>query len=89
MPGWLPDDIWINWSSDGRSAYVYHDEKTFAPVYLLSLETGKRTLVVTLGPNDAAGVTSLLSLAFTPDGKSYSYSYSRSLSELFVVDGVK
>jgi len=90
FPGWLPEDIWITWSADGRSAYVYHDEKTSAPVYRLDVAAeGRRSLVATLGPSDAAGVTAFVSVTLTPDGKSYAYSYSRNLSDLFLVEGAR
>lgn len=89
LPGWLPEDTWITWSADGRSAYVYHDEKTSAPVYRLDVATGKRQLVATLAPNDPAGVTAILNVRMTPDGKAYAYSYYRELSDLFLVEGVR
>jgi eukaryotic-like serine/threonine-protein kinase len=89
MPGWMPDDIWINWSADGRSAYVYHDEKTSALVYRLDMGIGKRELVMTLAPGDSAGVTSLANVVMTPDGKTYGYSFAHEMSELFLVEGVK
>jgi Tol biopolymer transport system component len=89
IPGWLPQDIWITWSADGRSAFLYHDEKTSAPVYRLDLTTGKREHVRTLAPNDAAGVTAIVNVRITPDGKSYAYSFDRELSDLFLVDGVR
>jgi eukaryotic-like serine/threonine-protein kinase len=89
VAGWSPDDIWVNWSADGRSAYVYHDDKTSAPVYRLDLNTGKRELVSTLAPGDSAGVTSVYNVRMTSDGKTYGYSFARELSDLFLVDGVK
>jgi eukaryotic-like serine/threonine-protein kinase len=89
IPGWLPEDIWITWSADGRSVYVYHDEKISASVYRLDVATGRRGLVATLGPSDIVGVTSILSVILTPDGKSYAYSYNRNLSDLFLVEGVR
>ena len=89
LPGWLPKDIWITWSADGRSAYLYHDEKTFAPVYRLDVATGKRELVMTLAPGDSAGVTAIQNVRMTPDGKTYAYSYSRELSDLFMVEGAR
>jgi eukaryotic-like serine/threonine-protein kinase len=89
VSGWLPDDIWITWSADGRSAYVYHDEKTSAPVYRLDVATGKRQLVATLAVNDPAGLTTVGNVKMTPDGKSYAYSYGRALSDLFLVEGVR
>ena len=89
VPGWLPEDVWITWSTDGRSVYVYQDEKTSAPVYRIDLTTGKRDLVTTLAPSDSAGVTAIVSVRMTADGKTYAYSFSRELSDLFVVTGVR
>jgi serine/threonine protein kinase len=89
IPGWLPEDIWITWSADGRSAYVFHDEKTSAPVYRLDVATGKRQLVMTLIVGDPAGATAISAVRMTPDGKAYAYSYSRDMSDLFLVEGVR
>jgi Tol biopolymer transport system component len=89
VAGWMPEDIWITWTSDGRSAYVYHDERNSAPVYRLDVTSGKRELVRTLEVGDPAGLTAIPNVRFTPDGKAYAYSYSRELSDLFLVAGVK
>jgi eukaryotic-like serine/threonine-protein kinase len=88
LRGWLPEDIWIGWSADGRSAYLYHDEKTSGPVYRLDVATGKRQPIATLAPGDPAGVTSILNVRMTPDGKASAYSFFRELSDLFLVEGV-
>src|SRR5580704_622708 len=71
IAGWSPDDIWIAFSADGHSAYVYHDDKTSAPVYRLDVSTGKRELITTLAPGDFAGVTSIYNVRMTADGKAY------------------
>jgi serine/threonine protein kinase len=89
VAGLTADDIWINWSGDGRTAYVYQDEKTHAQLFRLDLSTGKRQLVTTVGPADPAGLTSTGPMRITPDGKSYAYSYNRSLSDLYLAEGVK
>jgi hypothetical protein len=89
ISGWSPDDIRITWSADGHSAYMYRDEKTSATVYRLDTTTGKRELVATLAPGDAAGVTSVYNVCMTADGKSYAYSFTRELSELFLIEGVQ
>jgi hypothetical protein len=89
VPGWSPQDFWITWSADEHSAYVYHDEKTSAAVYKLDLATGKRVLVTTLAPSDPAGVTAVLNVRMTPDGKTYAYSYDLELSDLFIVENVR
>jgi len=89
VQGWSPDDIWITWSADGRSAFVYRDDKTSAVVYRLDVGTGKREKVTTLTPGDSAGVTSVYNVRMTADGKAYGYSFARELSDLFLVGGVK
>ena len=89
IPGWLPEDIWVAWAADGRSVYVYNDDKTSAPLYQLELATGKRELITTLAPSDVAGVTTIVNARVTADGKTFGYSFSRELSDLFLVDGVR
>lgn len=87
--GWSSEDIWITWSADGRSAYVYDDEKTSAPVFRLDVATGKREPIMTIVPSDPDGVTAIVSVRMTADGKTYAYSDSRELSDLFIASGVK
>jgi serine/threonine protein kinase len=89
IPGWLPEDIWVTWSADGHSAYVYHDEKTSATVYRIDLAAGKREPVTTFAPVDPAGVTSVLNVRMTADGKAYAYSFLREMSDLFLVEGAQ
>jgi len=90
LPGWLPKDIWITWSADGRSAYVYHDEKTSAPVYRLDVATGKRELVMTLAPTDSSGVTAIVNVRITPDGKSLTrIPLIGNCPDLFLVENVR
>jgi hypothetical protein len=89
VPGMTPEDIWANWASDGKSAYVYQNMKVYALVFRLDLATGERQQIMQVAPQDTAGVNGLVPLRITPDGKSYAYTYSRSLSTLFIADGVK
>ena len=89
IPGWLPQDIWITWTADGRSAYVYHDEKTSAPVYRVDLTTGKRDHVAMLAPGNPDVVTAIPNVRITRDGKFFAYSYNRELSDLYLVENVR
>ena len=89
VTGLAPQDLWCNWSTDGHSAYVYQDEKTHAQMFRIELSTGKRQLVTTLAPADPAGLVGIEPVRITPDGKSFGYSDNRSLSDLFLVDGVR
>jgi hypothetical protein len=87
--GLTPRDIWINWSDDGRFGYISQDDVTHAEVFRLDLATGKRQLMTELGPSDPAGLTAIVPVRITPDGKFYAYSYDRALSSLFLANGVK
>ena len=87
--GLTPRDIWINWSDDGRFGYVCQDDTTHAQVFRIDLATGRRQLLTDLGPSDPAGLTAIVPVRITPDGKFYSYSYNRALSNLFLVSAVK
>lgn len=55
----------------------------------VDLATGKRTPWKQIVPADAAGVDAIGGIAITPDEKSYVYSYGRTLSDLYVVEGLK
>jgi hypothetical protein len=79
----------IEWSSDGKSLYVYRPGEFPAKVTNLDLTTGKRTLWRSLAPADPAGVSQIGPIVMTPDGKSYIYGYHRVLSDLYIVEGLK
>lgn len=86
--GWDSGDVWVNWSADGKSVYVYHDDKATAPLFRIDLATGKRQIVNAISVGDPAGVTAITNMRITRDGKSYAYSYARDLSGLYLVEGV-
>jgi Tol biopolymer transport system component len=87
-PGIEPEDRLIRWGADGRSLLVRQDKRLAIQVYRLELATGRRTLLWELTPRDPSGVF-LENVFLTPDGKSYAYSFLRSLSDLYLVDGLK
>ena len=82
--GYIP----VGWSSDGQSLFIYNPGDLPAKVEILSLATGKKQLWKNLLPADAAGITDIGPILVTPDGKSYVYEYGRTLSDLYVVEGI-
>ena len=58
-------------------------------VYLVDVTTGKRSLWKQLAPSDRTGLAPDFSLVVTPDLKYYAYSYMPSISQLYVVSGLK
>ena len=57
-------------------------------IYRVDVLTGQRTLVKTLTLPDISGITELTINDWSDDGP-YSYSFTRELSQLFVVSGIK
>jgi WD40 repeat protein len=83
----LPNEQPIQWTPDGRSVYV----GLFGPslsVDRIELGTGRRVPWRTFSLPNPAGV-GIWTMALTPDGRSYAYSYGRILDDLYLVDGLK
>jgi hypothetical protein len=60
-----------------------------AKVYLVDVATGRRELWKQLIPADAAGVIQVGIALPSADGGSCVYTYTRQLSDLFEVDGLR
>jgi Tol biopolymer transport system component len=89
IPGTTPDDTPTGWSADGRSLYVYRRKDLPARVELLDVSTGHRQLWKELMPADSAGVTGISPPHISLDGTFYAYSFLRTLSDLYLVEGLK
>jgi len=88
IPGVDANDQVAQFGVDGRSVFVYRQGEIPTKVYRVDLSTGHRELWRSLMPTDAGGV-SLIGPLPTPGGESYAYSYGRTLSDLYIVDGMK
>jgi eukaryotic-like serine/threonine-protein kinase len=89
VSGTAGDEAPTGWSADGRSLYVFRFGEIPAKVFELELSTGKRKLWKELVPADAAGIDTIRGITLTPDAKAYVYGYIRTLSDLYVVEGLK
>jgi hypothetical protein len=58
-------------------------------VFRLDLTKGQRQLVRELSVPDRTGLTGIRYIQMTADAKSYAYTYSRFLSELYLIEGLK
>ena len=74
--------------TDG-SLWLFRRGEVPTRVDCLDIATGRRELWKTLLPPDAAGVYSIIEFRVTPTGHSYFYSYTRLLSQLFLVTGLE
>jgi serine/threonine protein kinase/Tol biopolymer transport system component len=89
IPGLLTNERISGFSADGKAVFSYNIVGLPCTITRIDLATGKRTVWKEIRPADAAGVDSIGGGAITPDEKSYVYSYARTLSDLYVVEGLK
>lgn len=89
VSGLQPGEQPINFTADGRSIYVYRPGEIPAKVSILEIATGKRIPWKQLMPSDPAGVETIGPVLITPDGKACVYGYHRTLSDLYLVEGLK
>ena len=58
-------------------------------IVLVEMATGREEPWRDIMPADPTGIVGLFGIRISPDGRSYAYSYGRTLSDLYVVDGVR
>ena len=87
IPGLQPDDEPLAWSEDGAALYVGGSAIPI-PISRLDLATGERRLWVTIAPTDTAGLR-IAAASITPNGKFWTLSTSRLLTNLYVVEGLR
>ena len=89
VSGSEPGDRPISWSADGRSLWLFRRGEVPGQVFRLDIDTGRRSLWKTLAPADREGVYSITEFRTTPSGHAYFYSYTRLLSQLYLVRGLR
>ena len=89
LPGANPGDRPLQWTADGRGVYVLKKKGTTFSVFRIEVATGRRDLWKEIVPPDTAGLSGISSFFIAADGRSYVYSYSRTLSDLYLVSGLK
>ncbi len=89
IPGLEPGDVPIRWSVDERSLLVFRKSESMPGIYVVDLATGRNELWRAIVPADPAGIIDIWGVHIAPDDKSYYYSYMRSLSDLYVMDGLR
>jgi dipeptidyl aminopeptidase/acylaminoacyl peptidase len=81
----------IAWSPDGRHAFVGGWLQPPFRVLRVDVATGRREPWLDTNPPDPAGIDQMnfSGTALTPDGRYYAYAYMRTLSDLFLVEGLR
>ncbi len=89
IPGVETGEVSAGWTADDRFLYVQKRGGPSARIDRLDVATGHREPWKEILPADAAGVVRVSSVFMAPDGSFYVYAYSRVLSNVFLVEGLK
>jgi len=79
----------VRWSNDGSGLYGYHMGEFPAKVYKVDIATGKETLVQELKPAAPGGVVMIAPVVVSGDGTRFAYSFSQTLSVLYIISGLQ
>ena len=82
-------EVPIQWSPDNMALYVYRPTALPARVYRITLTTGARELWKEFTPTDPAGIYKIAPICMTRDAGAYAYDALRSLSDLYVAEGLR
>jgi len=85
VPALEPNDVPVRFASDGHSIYAGTFGRIPAPLTKVNLLTGDRTVEREVMPSQAAGLINVGPVWPTPDGMTAVYSYTRLLSDLYLV----
>jgi serine/threonine protein kinase/Tol biopolymer transport system component len=83
------NEVVAGWTADSKSIYVSDNSSTPVKVYIADLKTGQHRLHHQHAPGELAGVAGVGTGRITPDGSFYLYTVGRTLSYLYVVEGLK
>ncbi len=89
LPGLEPGTVPMRWSADGRNLYFFRRTDMPGQVFRYDFASGEQAALGLLEPRDRAGMGTLLSVQATADGRAFVYSYSVSLSDLFLVSSLR
>jgi len=89
IAGLEPEESFAGWSGDSHSIFLFSKARYPVKVFKLDVSTGSRRVIKEILPEDLVGLDSVFALRVSRDEKSFAYSYVRSLSELYLVNGLK
>jgi Tol biopolymer transport system component/tRNA A-37 threonylcarbamoyl transferase component Bud32 len=89
MPELAAGTGFIGWNVDGSAAFVARKDEGTTGIFRFDAKTGEETLLHQIQPVDPAGLDELGNVRISADGRAYAYTVHRTLSTLFLVEGLK
>ncbi|MEO8585535.1 MAG: serine/threonine-protein kinase [Acidobacteriota bacterium] len=88
LPGLSAGDRILRFDATGKNLFVYGKGISMR-IERLEIATGQRTIWKEISLSDPTGVDRIFNAQLTPDGACYCYSYTRNLTRLYVVEGLR
>jgi Tol biopolymer transport system component len=79
----------LRWSADGRAVFTYRAGEMPGHLYRIDLATGVEHVERTLEPPDPTGVWRIHPVVVTPDGRTWAYTVTQTLADLFIYSGLR
>jgi hypothetical protein len=79
----------IGWTTDDRGVIVTKVNTIPGRIERVDLATGQRTMLRELAPPDRSGLVIIWAHQWLDDGRGYTYTYMRQLSQIYVVTGAR
>ena len=79
----------IRFTPDGRFLYLKENFGRSVRIHRVEIETERRELWKTITPPDPAGLDSIYAIQISDDGGSYYYTFYRTVSDLYLVEGLR
>ncbi len=79
----------IRFTPDGRFLYVREPVGRSQKVHRIEIETGRRELWKTIAPSDPTGLEEIYAVQISDDGECYYYTFIRTYSDLYLVEGLR
>ena len=89
IPGLSPGDIPLRWSADETALFMLRKNALPVRIFRVNVATGRSEQWKEIQPADPAGIAELYSLQLAADETTYYYSYIRTLSDLYVIGGLR
>jgi hypothetical protein len=78
----------VGWSSDGRTLMLREFGRVPAKLYRVDVASERVKPWTEIGPRNLTGVQSIFRLHYSPDERSYVYSFDRIVAQLYLADGL-
>ena len=79
----------FRFSADGHFLFARDNGRIPVSIYRFDVSSGRRDLLREISPGDPAGLQAIPVLVLSGDGRYYAYGYTRALSDLYQVEGLK